>query len=279
MTGNAVRLAQDISLFRDSAAWGILHDGSDHELLESQKRIWYSCLKLDSFLSALRGHAVMIRHGDYDTPLPSVDEPDEHARWRPLKGDVGVSSTKARVVSTFNASAQLSQINSRVLGTVYPVCDDVLLVESARADASHAQLARLLGEWRASLPPSLHAGDLSPAADAASSCAPPHVLDMHAQAYCVAILLHRPLIKRTDGQASALALQECTKAAEGISAIVSAYERRFGFSAASHFLFFYAFNAALIYVRCFSTVQKLTRLTERIAVPVECRACRRLCAV
>lgn len=117
LTGKAIRLAQDLNLFRDLEAYpeALNASGSfSHGQLEVRKRCWYSCIYLDNLISALRGHPTTIRQADWDVTLPSIDEPDELTQWRPIRpppaevpGVIPYEPTKSRILSCFNAAATL----------------------------------------------------------------------------------------------------------------------------------------------------------------------------
>lgn len=65
-------------------------------------------LELTQFL----GRPVMIREGDYDTPLPDVDPNEDRAPWQPLQGlkDTPLyHPVPGRVMSSFCAASRLCE--------------------------------------------------------------------------------------------------------------------------------------------------------------------------
>lgn len=75
--GMAVRMAQDLGMHRSADNWARAGLGgrlfSEWELQE-RKRIWYSCIVMDKYVSTYIGRPVAIFDRDYDTQLPGEDE-------------------------------------------------------------------------------------------------------------------------------------------------------------------------------------------------------------
>lgn len=74
-TGMAVRMAQDLGMHRSSENW----TSDDMPLFtpvqqQVRKRIWYSCVIMDKYVSTYIGRPLSIFEADYDTRLPSDDE-------------------------------------------------------------------------------------------------------------------------------------------------------------------------------------------------------------
>lgn len=168
LSGAAVRLAQDASFFVEASpsSWGSSADmggGTTHEYVQTQKRIWHSCLKADNFMSLLRGRSATVRSSDFDCSLPAADgpeAPDEPRLWRPPReisiphGDFHTElSITDRALATFNASASLSALTALVQTQMYPLPCTRLSTEASQLP--HDELERMLGEWFDNLPRSL----------------------------------------------------------------------------------------------------------------------------
>ena len=74
-TGMAVRMAQDLGMHRSSESW----TSDDSPLFtpvqqQIRKRIWYSCVIMDKYVSTYIGRPLSIFEADYDTRLPSDEE-------------------------------------------------------------------------------------------------------------------------------------------------------------------------------------------------------------
>lgn len=74
-TGMAVRMAQDLGMHRSSENW-ICEDEAifTHVQQQIRKRIWYSCVIMDKYVSTYIGRPLSIFEADYDTRLPSDEE-------------------------------------------------------------------------------------------------------------------------------------------------------------------------------------------------------------
>lgn len=147
----AIRMAQDLGLFRDVEKWCVLRSRRprhcaltslrrflpvqrfSHEEKQTRKRVWWGCIILDRYTASYIGRPGTIHERDYDTSFPSEDEPDEHEQWRPLRPDgtdwsvppkadsddpqvalARYPPTKAYTLSCFNAAGALAVIINRV---------------------------------------------------------------------------------------------------------------------------------------------------------------------
>jgi len=80
-TGMAIRMAQDMGLFRDVDKWFMPVKKFTYVDKQIRKRVWWACVNMDKYVSTYMGRPMMIFERDYDTAFPSADEPDEHERW------------------------------------------------------------------------------------------------------------------------------------------------------------------------------------------------------
>ena len=111
--GMAIRMAQDLGLFRDVEKWFVPIQRFSHEEKQTRKRVWWACVILGGLLLSSRlwatfrgpeahrlgplapdrytasyiGRPGTIHERDYDCGFPSEDEPDEHEQWRPVRVD------------------------------------------------------------------------------------------------------------------------------------------------------------------------------------------------
>lgn len=107
----AIRMAQDLGLFRDVEKWYLPIQRFTHEEKQARKRVWWACVILgasslairdwvtrmisdpslhalaDRYTSSYIGRPGTIHERDYDCGFPSEDEPDEHEQWRPIRLD------------------------------------------------------------------------------------------------------------------------------------------------------------------------------------------------
>ncbi|WAR62885.1 hypothetical protein PtB15_15B473 [Puccinia triticina] len=81
-TGMAIRMAQDMGLFRDVDKWFMPVKKFTYEDKQIRKRVWWACVNMDKYVSTYIGRPMMIFERDYDTAFPSADEPDEHELWK-----------------------------------------------------------------------------------------------------------------------------------------------------------------------------------------------------
>ncbi|KAG6826250.1 hypothetical protein H0H92_000574 [Tricholoma furcatifolium] len=232
--GMAIRMAQDLGMHRSADKWARERLGgrlfSDWELHE-RKRIWYASVIMDVYVSTYIGRPLMISEKDYDTPLPSQDDPEENENWTPsivLEGTEMPAPVSARTISCFNASARLAGILGMIVQGIYAIRPDT----SRQSEAKY--LEGVLDQWYIALPENLRY-------DVGSTkrpIPPPQVLTLHLQYWCTVLLLHRPFIrnpsqtKNKDSQgfddvdAKALSdksYQLGTAAANHISTIVTAH--------------------------------------------------------
>lgn len=81
-TGMAIRMAQDMGLFRDADKWFMPVKKFSYEDKQIRKRVWWACVNMDKYVSTYIGRPMMIFERDYDATFPSTDEPDEHEQWK-----------------------------------------------------------------------------------------------------------------------------------------------------------------------------------------------------
>ncbi|KAH9813684.1 fungal-specific transcription factor domain-containing protein [Melampsora americana] len=84
-TGVAIRMAQDMGLFREIAKWYVPANQFTSEEKQTRKRVWWACVILDKYVSTYIGRPMMIFERDYDTEFASQDEADEHEPWAGLR--------------------------------------------------------------------------------------------------------------------------------------------------------------------------------------------------
>lgn len=263
-TGMAVRMAQDLGMHRAADGWARADVGRlfGPRELQERRRIWWGCVILDGYVSTYIGRPLAIFERDYDTLLPSEDESEELELWTPHESPPPDSrghgyppsaemrsSITGRVLSSFNASATLSTILSKLVQSMYAVHP----VTSRHAEA--VQLEELLNKWYLDLPEHLQFKQ--------GTVVPPHILTLHMQYWCTTLLLHRPFIRNAyllnkgksdnvdDVEACATSKKHyelCVGAANHISSIVSSYREKYCLQRAPVFLCFYIFTAGIMHV-------------------------------
>ncbi|KAG2057972.1 hypothetical protein BDR06DRAFT_951074 [Suillus hirtellus] len=263
-TGMAVRMAQDLGMHRAADGWARAEVGRlfGPRELQERRRIWWGCVVLDGYVSTYIGRPLAIFERDYDTLLPGEDEAEEMELWIPHESLPPDSrghgyppsaemrcSITGRVLSSFNASAKLSTILSKLVQSLYAIHP----VNSRHAEV--AQLEELLNKWYLDLPEHLQLKQ--------GATVPPHILTLHMQYWCTTLLLHRPFIRNTyllnkgksdsvdDAEACATSKKHyelCVGAANHISSIVSSYREKYCLQRAPVFLCFYVFTAGIMHV-------------------------------
>ncbi|TRM66968.1 fungal-specific transcription factor domain-containing protein [Schizophyllum amplum] len=259
--GMAVRMAQDLGMHRSADGWSRTRLGGklfSEEELSERKRIWYGCVIMDKYVSAYIGRPLGISERDFDTPLPSANDPEEYEDCKPYSSlcsheRMRLQAVPGRSISCFNASATLSNILSMIVQAVYSV-------RSGPAPDEEVQyLEGLLDRWYIALPEHLRRDP-----GFANQTAPlPHVLALHMQYWCSVLLLHRPSIKhiKTKGastlEAAAMAKSEknydlCASAANQITSLLTMYLDYYPINRCPTFLCYYIFTASIMHVTTLS---------------------------
>lgn len=73
--GMAIRMAQDLGMHKNADQW--THDGTSlftSVELQERRRIWYTCVIMDKYVSSYMGRPLSISEREFDTELPSIDE-------------------------------------------------------------------------------------------------------------------------------------------------------------------------------------------------------------
>ncbi|KAF9809457.1 hypothetical protein IEO21_07383 [Rhodonia placenta] len=247
--GMAVRMAQDLGLHKTADQWScvgrVLFTPGE---LQERRRVWYGCVVMDKYMSAYIGRPVAIFERDFDTELPSTEEPDELETWRPHPSAPVVDDSEepsfpemtpmpGRILSCFSESAKLC------------------------GQSEFSRFEKLLSKWYLDLPDYLRH---DPAAS--KNAAPlPHILTLHMQYWCTVLLLHRPFIRHisTDGSnrptsssskdsetraSSRKNYDICVQAANQITSTVSLYAETHSLRRAPVYLCYYVFTAAIMHV-------------------------------
>ncbi|KAL8286842.1 hypothetical protein RQP46_003848 [Phenoliferia psychrophenolica] len=261
-TGMAIRMAQDLGLFRDVEKWFLPVQRFSHEEKQTRKRVWWGCIILDRYTASYIGRPGTIHERDYDTSFPSEDEPDEHEQWKPLRPDgsewtsapkpdsdqpramplARYPPTKSHTLSCFNAAGALAVIINRIIGNIYAIRVRVL---GQSSETLLSLLDQSLASWYLALPPHL---SYNPAS---KKVPPPHVLSLHLQFYSALILLHRPFIPGQNSETSPTHFPShsiCTTSANAIANIVSTFTKTFTLRQCPPFLTYPIFSAAVICV-------------------------------
>ncbi|TFK71119.1 hypothetical protein BDN72DRAFT_479127 [Pluteus cervinus] len=255
--GMAIRMAQDLGMHRSADGWARVGLGGrlfGEEELHERKRIWFTCVIMDKYVSTYIGRPLMIFERDFDTSLPSEDELEEQEEWSTvsLTGE-RTPPVPGRVISCFNASANLSCILSRIVQTIYAVRPGM------SRHAESVVMEGLLDKWYIELPEHLRYDPVTTKVP----ILPPHILTLHMQYWCAVLLLHRPFIRNVynprskhsedsdDEKSRAIAEKSyelCAGAANHITSIVATYLERYPLKHCAVFLCYYIFTASIMHV-------------------------------
>ncbi|GAA6042703.1 hypothetical protein JCM8097_003755 [Rhodosporidiobolus ruineniae] len=274
--GMAIRMAQDLGLFRDVEKWYLPVQKFTHEEKQTRKRVWWTCIIMDRYTSSYIGRPGTIHERDYDCGFASEDEPDEHEQWRPTRLDgtewttepkqpsdfpseeiaktlKAYPPTRAYTMSTFNAAGALAVIINRIISNIYAIRIRVL---GQSSETLLSLLDQSLASWYLALPPHLQFNPNG------TKVPPPHILSLHLQFYSSLILLHRPFIP---GQNSTASLGNfpshsiCTTSANAIANIITTWRKTFTLRQCPPFLTYPIFSAAIICVYNASFDEALAR--------------------
>ncbi|GAA6010201.1 hypothetical protein JCM11491_005388 [Sporobolomyces phaffii] len=274
--GMAIRMAQDLGLFRDVEKWFLPVQRFTHEEKQTRKRVWWGCIIIDRYTSSYIGRPGAIHERDYDTGFCSEDEPDEHEQWRPIRLDGtdfhsppknldsqfpeeiarGLKSyptTRAHTLSCFNAHAALAVIINRIISNIYAIRIRVL---GQSSETLLSLLDQSLASWFLALPPHLAYNPNSP------KVPPPHVLALHLQFYSSLILLHRPFIPGQNSPQAPGSFPShsiCTTSANAIANIITTWRNTFTLRQCPPFVTYPLFSAAIICVYNASFDEALAR--------------------
>ncbi|KAF8470363.1 fungal-specific transcription factor domain-containing protein [Gautieria morchelliformis] len=267
--GMAVRMAQDLGLHRSADRWqrtgSELFSATERQV---RKRIWFSCVIMDKYVSTYIGRPLSIFERDFDTPYPTEEVEEEMELWQSKPTAHGGTTPKVeepssyvpvpvRLISCFTACARLSGILSNIVETIYAVHPP----PTHSRHTESAILEKRLDKWYVELPEHLQLNCSS------TTTPPPHVLTLHMQYWCSVLLVHRPFMRRksqqgigapsqeNDAEASAScrkAFDLCAMAATRISNIVMKYKENFCLRRSPAFLTYYVFSAGIMHVTTLS---------------------------
>ncbi|KAF9463229.1 fungal-specific transcription factor domain-containing protein [Collybia nuda] len=260
--GMAIRMAQDLGMHRSADDWAREDLGGrlfgDWEL-DERKRIWYACVIMDKYVSTYIGRPLMIFERDFDTTLPSENDPEEVDEWTPLSDNTEAGlAVPGRIISCFNSSATLSGILSKIVQSIYAVRS------ASSRQVESTILEGLLDKWYIELPEYLRHEPGS----TKSPAPPPHVLTLHMQYWCAVLLLHRPfqvtkylvyLVSSEDVddiEVRAIAEKSyelCAGAANHITSIATMYSETYTLTRCAAFLCYYIFTASIMHVTSLTT--------------------------
>ncbi|KAF6766696.1 fungal-specific transcription factor domain-containing protein [Ephemerocybe angulata] len=249
LIGMGIRMAYDLGLNCDSSKWKI-HDRDLFSPEESQTRrqIWWACFLADKYGSFYMGRPIMIKDGDYDTPLPDIDPVEDRQPWQPFHAidNTPYHPVPGRVMSSFCAACRLSVIMGAIIAKVYPVQPPV----GESRQTITADLESRLDQWYITLPEHLRYESAGRRATP-----PPQVLFLHIRYWGAVLLLHRALIpnwKRMDdavrkSTVGYRAFDLARAAASHMSTIVTVYRETFSLRRASPFMTSYLLSAGIMH--------------------------------
>ncbi|KAF8308168.1 fungal-specific transcription factor domain-containing protein [Cantharellus anzutake] len=262
--GLAVRTAQDIGLNRSVDKW-VSHAGtsvySDEEK-EACRRIWYSLMLIDIYISTYIGRPCSILRTDYDTHLPQ-DLAEDALIWEHLTDESITSSSNTsyvagpcHIILCFRHRATLSCIMADIIHKVYAIRP----ASNRTTEATNLEIQ--LDKWYYDLPEPLRY--VCPKSDRIPA---PHIVTLHMDYWCTVLLLHRPFIRVKAQKLNVIkseaedvapspsavryaqkAYSLCEKAANMLVAIVSAYADNFSMEYCPAFITFFLFTASIMHV-------------------------------
>ncbi|CAG8576204.1 16605_t:CDS:2 [Acaulospora morrowiae] len=192
-TGLAIRLAQDMGLHRES-----LNENFNEREAEVRRRVWWTCVTFDSFLSIALGRPLAINEEDHDVRYP---EPGKLLNDLPDSVELFIQYIKV--------SLTISQISRRVYGA-----------NSKRTESTLVRLDAELNKWHDNIPPRfLYDRQKKVSEDASCIMA----LFINLIYHTIQIILHRPYIrcpKSRTPPSSIPSLTICTVAASNITHIM-----------------------------------------------------------
>ena len=228
----AVCMAQDLGMHQNADGWRcpaqdwdpfFLPIFSASELKE-QHQIWFGCVVMDQYVSVYIGRPLMICENDYDTDLPQLTQaslcpshsdiptwpPSSPKKWKVttlmdnwlLLSLVILSHVSTSLFSfvclvffslTLCSLFSLAGILSSIMRVIYVVLSFPTTssgtCSSRETKKQVTTLESILNEWYLNLLEHLsHDIAVSPV-----NLPLPHVLTLHMQNWCAALLLHRPL--------------------------------------------------------------------------------------
>jgi hypothetical protein len=234
-TGYAVRMIYDLGLHLDPQG-----TTDDPEEIEIRRRVFWGAFICDKLQSLYLGRPVAINLLDYQVSREFLDifeEKETFLSSAPLPSPI-------YSVSTFRQLCLLSKIMTVIINRFYAV-----RATFSNALSSLQMVKAALQKWRENLPPEL---EMHPWSEDAQVCSPPNVMNLHGIYHSLIILLYRPFI--SDGHLRSTTVpqhswEQCTIAANQISAIVRAYKDAHGLSNAPYLLAYCVYVACTIHVR------------------------------
>ncbi|KAH0591126.1 hypothetical protein H2248_001229 [Termitomyces sp. 'cryptogamus'] len=248
--GMAVRMATDLGLNCDSSNWKShgqkLFSPAE---IETRVQIWWACCVADSYGSVYLGRPIMIKEGDFDVPLPIVDDDIDQDSWPPIAAnnlDMAYRPVPGHMSTCWRAVASLCMITGSIVDKIYSIRH----VPHAVRRASYSDIESRLDQWYIGLPESLRFEPTS-----RRTAPPPHILFLHIRYWGAVLLLNRAFIPNWKGTESTShntaefkAFDLAQSAATHLSAIATIYRETFSLKQGSSFLTSYILNAAVMHI-------------------------------
>lgn len=234
-TGYAVRMIYDLGLHLDPQG-----TTSDPEEIEIRRRVFWGAFICDKLQSLYLGRPPAINLSDYQVSREFLDTFEEN---EPFMSSAALPSPMYSV-STFRQLCSLSKIMTVIINRLYAV-----RATFSNALSSLQMVKAALQKWKENLPSELQ---MQPWSESAQTCSPPNVMNLHGIYHSLVILLYRPFI--SDGHLRSTTVpqhswEQCTNAANKISAIVRAYKDAHGLTSAPYLLAYSVYVACTIHVR------------------------------
>ena len=231
----AVAMAQDLGMHKTAEGWrragGSMFTRAE---LQERRRVWYSCVVMDKYVSSYMGRPVAISARDFDTELPSEDAVSSFVEYFSSPAHEGSSSKDGRARSsgvpgcserpsrnTDGHTRSYHIVFQCFLDIMYafPLCyvnrlgpqpsphiiamilsSIVQCIYAIRPEPTRTSrfctLEEALDNWLLELPEHLRYDPLATRFNGAATRLPaPNVLTLHMKYWCTVILLHRPFIR------------------------------------------------------------------------------------
>ncbi|KAF9567781.1 hypothetical protein CPC08DRAFT_739993 [Agrocybe pediades] len=248
--GMGIRMAYDLGLNCDSSNWKMHgHDLFSAEETQTRRQIWWVCVQTDRYGSFYMGRPIMIKDGDFDTPLPNVDPMEDRQPWQPLvtRNNISYPPVPGRTMSVFCATSRLAVITGAIVTQIYPV----QVTTNVPRSTMLADLESRLDQWLITLPEELRfegsTKKLTP---------PPQIIYLHLRYWGAVLLLHRAFIPNWKGKSEpprrstlgTRAFDLAHGAACHISTLMTQYRDTFTMRRASPFVTSYLLAASIMHI-------------------------------
>lgn len=184
--GNATRMAHNLGLHLDCAAWISSGQISEHEA-EVRKVTWWGCFVVDKLFSLGLGRPSSIQKSGITCPKPSVNKDEEYSPWLP---------TSPSHKTSLGAHSHISSVAHCVSDMMVIACEAIDVIYAPNRKSSTRDVEDIVSKadveirtYYARIPSYLRL----PSSQKVATL--PHIYLFHIQYHAHLILLHRPLVQ------------------------------------------------------------------------------------